>query len=195
MVYDSVYHGLTVTMRSVEERDAEATLQMRLNNNVNKYLNKVEDSLDKQLQYIRAQRQKPGDYLFIAEDMDGAAIGMRGICDVDIEKGTCETGRLIGLGNPAQNTEITMFGYDFAFYTLGVSKVVMTVIEANANVLNGQRRFGAVEVGRRFMPEWNCDMIISELKKDDYEKIRPSIYRLIDRMSEHRSSGEGKDGQ
>lgn len=183
MVYNGMIVGKTVNFRAIEERDAEITLKMRLDTNLNAYLNKVEDSVEKQKAYIITQRQKEGDYLFVAEDKLGNVIGMRGIYDFDPERKTCETGRLISQGNAIQNTEIAMFGYDFAFEYLGVDKIRLTVIDANKTVLNGHKRYGAIELECVYMKDFGTYSIVSELSRDRYMERRPEFYKLIERFA------------
>lgn len=182
MVYDHVIYGKTVGFRSVEERDAKATLEMRMDPSLNQHLHKIENSIENQAAFIRKQRSMPGDYLFIAEDKEGNPVGMRGILNFDTEKKTCETGRLIGRGNAVQNTEIAIFGYDFAFQVLGVESILLTVLEKNTNVLSGHRRYGAVETKREYMEQFQDYLITEILTRDNYYERRPAIYRLIERL-------------
>lgn len=182
MIYDKVIYGKTVNFRSIGESDAESTLKMRMNPELNQYLHKIDNSLEKQKAFIQKQRETEGDYLFIAEDKNGNLIGMRGIQSYDPIAKTCETGRLIGQGNAVQNTEIAMFGYDFAFDILGVENIILTVLEKNTSVLSGHKRFGAVEIKREYLEEFDDYLITEVLTHNNYLKNRPAIYRLIEKL-------------
>lgn len=182
MVYDQIIRGKTVDFRAVEEKDAEVTLKMRMDPHLNKYLHKVENSIENQIAFIRRQRQTPGDYLFIAEDKNGNPVGMRGIVNYDAEKKSCMTGRLIGQENAVQNTEIALFGYDFSFGILGVEKITLMVLEKNVNVFSAHKRFGAIEIGREYLEEFDDYNIIEILTKENYLKRRPKIYKLIEQL-------------
>ena len=181
MVFDGILYGKTVRLRSVEENDASSTLAMRMNTNVNQYLTKIDDDVEKQRDFIRKQRTVDGDYLFIAEDMDGKPIGMRRVYHVSKNGDTCYTGSLIGIGNAVQNTEIALMGYDFAFQILGVKKIILEVVADNVNVINSQKRYGAVEI-RREKSDTFGEFIYQELTLENYKEHRPAVYKLIEKL-------------
>ena len=181
MVFDGILYGKTVRLRSVEEADAASTLAMRMNTSVNQYLTKIDDDVEKQRDFIRKQRTVDGDYLFIAEDTDGRPIGMRRVYHVSKNGDVCYTGSLIGIGNAVQNTEIALMGYDFAFQILGVKKIILEVVADNVNVINSQKRYGAVEV-RREKSDTFGEFVYQELTLESYEAHRPAIYKLIEKL-------------
>jgi len=181
MVFDGILYGKTVCLRSVEEKDAAVTLKMRLNPSANQYLTKVDNDVEKQRAFIARQRDMAGDYLFIAEDMNGNPIGMRRVNRVSSEGRYCYTGSLIGLGNAVQNTEIALLGYDFAFQILGVSRIILEVVAANVNVVNSQARYGAEEIKRESSEEFG-EFIYQELTLESYMAHRPAIYGLIEKL-------------
>lgn len=181
MVFDGILYGKTVRLRSVDESDAVITLKMRLNAYVNQYLTKIDNDVEKQREFINKQRVSDGDYLFIAENKDGVPIGMRRIYHVSPKGDTCYTGSLIGLGNAVQNTEIALMGYDFAFQILGVKKIFLEAVADNENVINSQKRYGAVEI-RREKNDIFGELVYQELTRESYMIHRPSIYKLIERL-------------
>lgn len=182
MVFDGIIYGKTIRIRNIEEKDALSSLQMRKNESVNKYLHKVDNTVEEQIEYIKKMREAEGTYLFIAEDFNGTPIGTRKIYNVSANGDTCETGALIGLGSAVQNTELALLGYDFAFQILGVRKILLNVIADNVNVLNSQMRYGAVELYRAYNEEMGTDSVYSELSLENYLEHRASIYKLIERL-------------
>ena len=181
MFFDGILYGKTVRLRSVEESDAASTLAMRLNTSVNQYLTKIDNNVETQREFIKNQRTIEGDYLFIAEDMLGRPIGMRRVYHVSKNGETCFTGSLIGLGNAVQNTEIALLGYDFAFQILGVKRIILEVVANNINVINSQKRYGAIEIRREKSDEFG-EFIYQELTLDNYLAHRSDIYLLIEKL-------------
>ena len=181
MVFEGILYGRTVKLRSVREDDAASTLAMRMDTSVNPYLTKIDNDVEKQRSFIKKQRKADGDYLFIAEDMQGKPIGMRRVYHVSKNGDTCSTGSLIGLGNAVQNTEIALLGYDFAFQILGVKKIILEAVADNTNVINSQKRYGAVEIAREKSDEFG-EFVYQELTLESYTAHRPSVYRLIEKL-------------
>ena len=88
----------------------------------------------------------------------------------------------MGFGSQIQHIEALVMGFDFAFDILGVDKVLMTVIENNENMRSLQRRMGAEEIERVFVPAFGCNSIHSELTKDNYIPARRAMEKLIERF-------------
>jgi|InofroStandDraft_1065614.scaffolds.fasta_scaffold39915_2 Acetyltransferases, including N-acetylases of ribosomal proteins len=182
-VYNKILLGKTVKMRAIEETDAEITYNMRNNVEKSKFLNSPPGSIQEQREYIIKQRNTPGDYYFIIEDFNGNIIGMKAFYGYCQEKKSVESGRFMGFGNQIQHIEALVIGFDFAFDILGVNKVIMTVIERNQSMYSLQKRMGAKETGRIYMPEFGCDSIHSELTRDSYLHARKKAEKLIERFT------------
>lgn len=187
MIYDKVITGFTVKLRSVEEADAEATYNMRMDSEKVKYMHKVSGTVEDQLNYIKSQRKKTGDYLFLVTDLNDKPIGMRGIYDVTDT--TAESGRTIGYGDAFQNMEALLLGIDFAFDVLGVEKVLMDAAIDNSSVRGIQQQIGAVEYERRFLDELGYEYVYSELTKENYIVNREKIMKMIERHAMKRANG------
>ena len=177
MVYDKSIDGYTVRLRSVTEEDAEVTYAMRADTQKVKYMHKISGTVDDQREYIRKQRQKENDYLFLVTDLEGKPIGMRGIYDVT-EK-SAESGRTIGYGDAFQNMEALILGIDFAFDTLGVDTVYMDAAADNSSVRGIQQKIGAVEYERKVLDDFGIEFVYSKLKREDYKINRDAIMKLI----------------
>lgn len=184
MVYDKVLEGRTVRLRSIEERDAEASYRMRIDPEKSRYIHQDKGTVEDQRRYILAQREKPGDYYFIVEDLQGVPIGLKAICDYDAEKKTAESGRFIGCGSQIQNMEALMMGFDFAFNVLKVKRVIMSALEGNTWMLGIQKKFGAKYTHRHHEEGMPYDNLYSMLTAEDYASTRPKIEGLIDRFAE-----------
>ena len=83
MVYQYAIKGLTVCLRSVEESDAEVTFRMRSDPEKSRFIHRTTGTTEDQRNFIRAQRERIGDYLFLIEDLQGNPIGMKGIYNYD----------------------------------------------------------------------------------------------------------------
>ena len=70
MVYNGILEGKYVNLRSVEEKDAEFTLSLRQDPILTKYLPKLDITLEQQINWIRKQRVKEGDFYFLVENKD-----------------------------------------------------------------------------------------------------------------------------
>ncbi|MBR3969581.1 MAG: GNAT family N-acetyltransferase [Ruminococcus sp.] len=187
MVYDKVIVGHTVKLRSVEEADAQATYDMRMDSEKVKYMHKVSGTVEDQLNYIKNQRKKENDYLFVVTDMNDKIIGMRGIYDV--KEKSAESGRTIGYGDAFQNMEALLLGIDFAFDVLGVETVYMDAAADNSSVRGIQQQIGAVEYERKFLENLGYEYVFSSLSKADYTVCREKIMKLIIRHAQKRGGG------
>lgn len=179
MVYDGIIKGLTVDMRSVVPDDAEVTYDMRMDKDKVRYMHKISGTVDDQRAYIVNQNKKPGDYLFLVLDKSGKPIGMRGIYDV--KEDSAESGRTIGFGDAFQNIEAILLGFDFAFETIGVSKVFMDAFEDNSSVRGIQKSIGAVEIEKNVIPGWNSLNVRSVLHKETYANKREKTMAMIEK--------------
>lgn len=183
MVFDKVIYGLTVSLRSISEDDAEATFLMRSDDEKARHIHKANGTIEDQLEFIRAQRRREGDYLFVIEDLDGKPIGMKGVYDYDPIAKTVETGRFMNFGTQIQGVEALYLSFVFAFECLGVERILMSALEPNTNMLGMQEKFGVVTINKSFNPDFGCDSIYSVLTKDVFSKTGPKIYELVKRFA------------
>lgn len=189
MRYGKVIQGRTIILRDIEERDAEVTFRMRSDPQKSRYIHGATGTVEDQRAFIRKQKDRPGDYLFVIENLEGNPIGMKGVYDWDEEAGTVETGRFMCFGTPIQSIEALYLSFDFAFDVLGVKRIVMSVLEENSNMRGMQERFGARVTHVEFNDEFGCNSIYSELTKDIYAETRPKAAALVKRFAIKRHSG------
>ena len=188
MYYEKTIRGMTVRLRAVEESDAEVTYLMRTDPEKNTYIHKVCGTVEDQRRYIERQRKKEGDYLFLVEDLEGRPIGMRGIYD---HKGdTAESGRTIGYGNPYQNMEALLLGFDFAFDVLGVRDLYMDAMADNKPIRSIQKKIGAVFVKEEYNENLQATLVYSVLHSVDYTSKRKDLMKLIEKYQNRRKHYE-----
>lgn len=183
MVYDGVIQGKTVRLRSIDEDDAEVTYKMRTDPEKARFVHPVQGTVEDQRKYIKRQRETPGDYLFVIEDLHGNPIGMKGVYNYNKEKNEIETGRFIGYGSQVQNIEAMKLGFDFAFDVLKVDRVVMSALENNDVMLGIQKRFGVEFTYKDRYEGLEYDNLHSTLTREAYAISKPKVEKLIDRFA------------
>lgn len=183
MIYDGIIEGLTVRLRSVEPDDAEITFQMRSDPEKSRFIHHATGTAEDQRNFIRAQREKPGDYLFLIEDLQGKPIGMKGLYNYDPENKVIESGRFIGYGSQVQNMEALKLSLDFAFDVLQVHEIVMSALENNEVMLGIQKRFGVRFTHRERGEGMDYDSLYSVLTPEAYVISKPKVETLIRRFA------------
>lgn len=191
MHYDKSIEGLTVRLRAIEESDAEATFLMRSDPEKSRYVHGATGTVEDQREFIARQREKPGDWLFMIEGLDGSPIGMKGVYDFDPVQKVVETGRFMNFGSQIQGVEALYLSFDFAFDVLGVDKVIMSALEENVNMRGMQDRFGVVVTHHEYNPEFGCDSVYSVLTREAYARSRPKAAALVERFAA-RQEGDGR---
>lgn len=142
MVYEGVIGGRYVELRSATVEDAEFTLAVRQDPEFNKYLPRVNSTLEQQKAWISRQRVKKGDYFFVVWDKAGNRIGTISI--YDIEGDHAEAGRLTMRGNAFQSIEAQLLSFHFGFNDLGLKNIVSYLYAENARALRFTQQFGGV---------------------------------------------------
>lgn len=182
MIYDNVLKGKFVNLRSVLTGDAEFILKLRLDENLNKYLNKVDNDLEKQILWIKNQQKADNDYYFLIESTKGNPLGTISLYNIQNREG--QFGRWVSIGNSVQNVESAVILYDFGFYELGLDLIYSETVRENKKVLNFHKRFGATILND--FTEYNnfvSQKVIIKIKKDEYKIIRKKNIELINYFS------------
>ena len=183
MVYEKAIQGKTIRLRAVEESDAEVTYKMRSDPEKTRFIHAAQGTVEDQRNYIKGQREKPGDYLFVIEDCDGNPIGMKGMYNHNPEARTIESGRFIGYGSQVQNIEALVLSFDFAFDVLQVEKVIMSALESNTQMLSIQKKFGVEFTHREPCEGMEYDNLFSVLTREGYAVSKPKVESLIARFA------------
>lgn len=179
MIISETLSGKFINMRSVDESDAEFILQLRLDSYNSQFINKTENDLDKQIEWIKSQRSRPNDYYFLFTDKENKKAGVISVYNTNNKR--AESGRFISFGNSTQNIEAVLMHYEFAYYQLGIDLVHFTVSKNNKKVANMWKRLGIPIVGEKQVN--GIDSYYFELPKDKYEKIfKPNIMNTFSKL-------------
>lgn len=139
--------GKNIVLRSVEVKDAEFILPLRLDPELNEHLNAVPPSVESQQNWIAAQQQRPNDYYFIIHDKKtNRDLGTVGLYEIDPEKRTFNWGRWIIVKDAPMYTafESTILIYSLAFNHFQLDKALSEVRLANYKVINYHLSYGSV---------------------------------------------------
>lgn len=178
MVVSNPLRGKYINLRSVIEDDAQFIVDIRNDDTKNKYVHAVSNDVNLQIEWIREQIKRPGDYYFVIENKNGEPIGLASIYDVGVYDCAAEFGRWISWGNAAENLESVILSFDFAFEQLKVDYVYMRTMVDNNKVKNFWKRFGATQHGEIFeMDLWLDKTTVS--KKDYDGAIREKNIKLL----------------
>lgn len=176
MVYEVDLKGKTVNLRSVNLEDAEFTLNIRNDPALTRFIPKISVSIQEQLQWIKNQREKKGDYFFLIIDKSENKLGTMSIYNICGNK--AESGRFISQGNSLQNMEALLLIYDFAFYQLDLELLYFEVYKQNKAVVNMWKRLGSIILDERTIN--GVDIFCFELSKVRYEEcFRPKIADML----------------
>lgn len=170
-------NGHYVTLRCVEPSDAEFTLAIRNNEELTKYIPKVNGTLDTQRKWIENQQKKAGDYFFIIQKNNGSPAGTISFYDVDPSTGVCELGRYISLGNALENVEAAVMLVDYIFQEAGLKKIILHSDENNKKIMNFWIKMGAVFEHNVEMDGWTASRY--GLTPELYKEKRPKVVKLL----------------
>lgn len=179
MIINEPLYGKYTIIRSVEEGDAEFILELRLDSYNSQFINKTENILEKQIEWIRSQRSRLNDYYFLFTDKENKKAGVISVYNIEDKK--AESGRFISFGSSLENMEAVLMHYDFAYYELGINLIHFTVSKNNKKVANMWKRLGIPII---------CDTKVNgidsyyfELTKEDYENVlKPNIMVIFEKL-------------
>lgn len=166
----------TISIRLVEEMDAQFILQLRLNTQYSKYLTEVSENLDDQINWIRNYKEDERSgiqYYFIIELNDGTPCGTVRIYDIKQDS--------FGWGSWILNESKTRYAaiesaflvYKYGFEELGFKKSHFDVMKGNVGVISFHKKMGAKQIG-----EDECNFYF-EITKEQVELARqPLIGKL-----------------
>lgn len=176
MIYEGVIVGRYVNLRSANEDDAEFTLAVRQDPEFNKYLPRVNNTLEQQKSWIKKQREKEGDYFFVVRDNDGKRLGTISI--YAIQGDYAEAGRLTMRGNSLQSIEAQLLSFHFGFNELGLREIVSYIYAENARALRFTQQFGGVlhEPFENENGQMECKATNS---KEDFDNCEKKLSALI----------------
>lgn len=177
MVREGLIEGRYVRLRSISEEDAEFTVAIRQDEKKTKFLHKVENDLEKQLSWIRRQRQAQGDYFFIAERLDGKRVGTVGIYEIEGKVG--HLGRLLMIGNPYQTFEAVLLSMKFAYDELKLEELFGDVSVGNSASLNLSEAVGIHFNEPVYAKERNAYVQYGSAYREEFPRYAEKIEKLI----------------
>lgn len=167
MVHKAEVIGKNINLVPVTEGDAEFILSLRLNEELGKHLNKTENNVEKQRNWLRQSIPKEDEWYFVVTDKAGNKIGTIRIYDV-IDAGevyerhkdlqNCEGSfksearqKSFSWGSWIIMPQARSYGsfesailiYRYAFEVLGFEYCHFDVRKANQKVIDFHLRFGA----------------------------------------------------
>ena len=187
MVYDGIIEGIGVNLRSVEERDAAFTYDLRQDKERTRYVHSVNGTVEDQKNWIRSQRAKAGDYFFLVEDKEGNPLGTAGYYDLKGANG--ETGRLVMKGNFAQNCDAILQLRRFAFEIMNAEYIRCTAVNGNKPVIAQLKRLGAKQVGSYMDEQDGFEILVYHVSKEAYEAQKDKNKRLVEKSYQALGSG------
>ena len=135
-------------LRLVQEQDVDFILSLRLNQNLNTYLNQISNDKEQQLNWLRdyKQREQHGtDYYFVIADKALGDLGLVRVYDIDYATKTFTWGSwIIREENRPKYAAIEsmLLSFAFAFNELNLSIAKIDVKLANLKADNFYRHFG-----------------------------------------------------
>ena len=76
--------GKNIYLRTAQPDDAEFVLSLRLNDNLNKFIKKVDSSVENQKQWILNKQKELNDYhMIICDNLTGTRLGVIALYDID----------------------------------------------------------------------------------------------------------------
>jgi RimJ/RimL family protein N-acetyltransferase len=160
--------GKNIYLRTAQPDDAEFVLSLRLNDNLNKFIKKVDSSVENQKQWILNKQKELNDYhMIICDNLTGTRLGVIALYDIDFEKGTFDWGRWVISENAPNYTSIesVILLYDFAFFSLNLKISLFEVRKGNEKIIKFHKRFGSEVISE------DENFSYFRFNKDSYEKI------------------------
>lgn len=182
MVYDGVLKGRFVELKSATIEDADFTLKIRQDPEKTKYLPCLNITLEQQKEWILKQRDKDGDYFFVAWSLtSGERIGTLSV--YDIHNGIGEGGRLALYGESHEKIEAGLLLSHFEFAILKLEKVVGWVYSDNSSALRWNKSFGASFSEKKRLEDGSTFYnICIERKASEIAQIK--LNRMISRIKD-----------
>lgn len=169
--------GYYVTLKSIDETDAEFSLSIRKDPMFSQYLPSFDITLEEQKEWIRKQRKKDDDFFWIVLDKQGNRIGTVGV--FEIYDKFPKSGRLALRGNALQNIEATYLAYKYGLDILKVPFMGGFIYSENLRAIRFAEMFGG-GIGDIYFYEGRSvrDAIFKQTEFSQCEnKIKNMLYR------------------
>lgn len=166
-------------LRLIQDDDVDFLLSLRLNQNLNTYLNQVSDDKEQQIKWLKNYKQREAqgtDYYFVIVDKKLGDIGLVRVYDIDYASKTFTWGSwIIQEENRPKYAAIesALLVYEFAFNELNLLLAKFVVDNDNLGVIKFHNRFGANHL---HIDEINNNF---DLPKTKYTQLKYSQYYKI----------------
>lgn len=171
-----ILQGKSIRLRLVTIEDAKFILQLRVDENKNKYLSKVENDLAKQQSWItnyKTREAEQREFYFIIESNQGESLGTVRIYDLR-EDSFCWGSWLLKQDAPFNaSIESILLAYEFGFHHLGYSRTDFDVRKQNLKVAKFYKSLGAIETGQ------DDENLYLTLSLRQYQLMREKYRRFI----------------
>lgn len=171
-------------LRPVRVEDAEFIVALRNQDHAKGRINDTSTDVEKQRQWIRDYLERPDEYYWIIEDLNGSPMGTTSLYHYNKELNQIEIGRWVMLKDHTINVIASRIQqFDFAFNDLGVDRVVFDVASYNKPVLRYHRvvlkeREVGIEKGLFVIDGKPVDMIWFEVTKEEWLAMRERQMRI-----------------
>lgn len=183
MRHDLCLDGEAFRLRPVGDDDAAFIVWLRRNPALSRYLHATDAGLDRQLQWLAAYYDRPGDYYFVVETCRGAEReGLVAIYDQSADGTRAEWGRWILREGSLAAPESAALVYRCAFDRLGLSEVYCRTVRDNAAVVSFHDSCGIrrrlVLPGHFELDGTRHDAVEHLVDRADWARFGPSLQRL-----------------
>lgn len=158
--------GKNINMYLVDDEDAGFIFELRSDVVKNKFLNKIDDDIKKQREWIRLYKKREKnkkEFYFTIRNKNNEKLGLVRLYDF-IDDSFCWGSFIIKHGVAFYiSIEVVMNVYEFAFYNLGFNASHFDVRKDNDRVVAFHKRFGA-----KIIKE-DVDNFYFNISKQEYE--------------------------
>jgi RimJ/RimL family protein N-acetyltransferase len=139
--------GKNINLRDVEIDDADFLLKLRTDEKKSRFLNKTENDLQKQIEYIKKYKAAEDEYYFIIEAKGKQKLGCFRIYDIYGDS-FCIGSWIIADDAPEMTAiESIILIYEFGFSKLGYGHCHFDVRKENRSVQRLHEMYGARKTG------------------------------------------------
>jgi RimJ/RimL family protein N-acetyltransferase len=167
-----------ITLRFVEEEDAEFIFILRTDPSKNKYLSQTGSILDEQIMWIRNYKSREKinqEYYYVICSNDNERLGLVRMYDFrDKKQSFCWGSWILKQNSPVSaGIESAINIYETGFNICGFNKSHFDVRKDNVKVLKFHRNFGAKQIGEDEMNFY------FDFTSDDYKLVKPKYSKFI----------------
>lgn len=164
------------SLRLVNEDDADFILKLRADEKKSRYLNKTENNIQKQIQWINSykKRERKGDeYYFIIQDLQERPVGTYRLYDITDSTATPGSWIIMDGVDLCVPLESVLLMYEFVFYFLNKEKIIFDVRKENKKVVRFHESYGSIRVS-----ETDLDYFY-EFPATDFNKMKIKFERYL----------------